>query len=76
MKETLETHLRDFAKLNGMTVREIPWAQAQKDKEEDRLRDAQEIAQGLATPMEVNLRNASGFGCGRLVVIDDSRAYL
>jgi len=76
VQENLETLIRDFAKLKGMTVRKVPWAQAQRAKARGRRRDAREISRGLATPQEVNLRNAGGLGCGRLVVINDSGAYL
>jgi len=75
VQESLETYIRDFAKLKGMTVRKVPWAQAQRDKARDRRRDQREIARGLATHQEVNLRNAGGFGCGRLIVINDCGAY-
>ena len=76
MQENLETYIRDFAKLKGITVRKVPWAQAQRAKVRDRRRDERDISSGRATPQEVNLRNAGGFGCGRLVVINDSGAYL
>jgi len=76
VQENLETLIRDIAKLKGMTVRKVPWAQAHRAKMRDRRRDEREIARGLATPQEVNLRNAGGLGCGRLVVINDSGAYL
>jgi hypothetical protein len=76
MQESMSDLLVRYAQQTGMTVRRVPWAEAQRDKEESRRRDQADIAAGRATPEEVTVRNSGGMANRQLVVIDDSRAYL
>lgn len=65
-----------YGRENGMTVREVPWEEAQRDKAASRQRDWDDIAAGRVTPEQVTARNSGGLAGMEMVVIDKAAAYL
>jgi len=76
MQESLTELLMRYGREQGMTVRLVPWEEAQRDKEASRRRDQEDIATGRVTPEQVTVRNSGGLAGMRMVVIDKSAAYL
>ena len=74
MASSIETYLREFAQLNGMSVERVSTVQAQQDKMADRRRDRDDIASGQFSASEIGRRNSAGL-TGTVVVKDKSPAY-
>ena len=76
MQESLTDLLMRYGREQGMTVRRVPWEEAQKDKEASRRRDREAIAAGRETPEQVTIRNSGGLAGMQMVVVDKAGAYL
>jgi hypothetical protein len=74
--EKLANAIERAGKACGLSSRRVAPTEFDRQKAEDRMRDFREIAEGRVSADVVQARNSVISSAGKIVVLDDSSAYL